>query len=420
MTIQPDIKFYDTSSLLIIGDNLFNDKEPFIISSITLKELELIKSSNKDEEIKRKARNLLNLLNKYQGQYEVIIHKFKYELTITLFELPINHDTQILSDAIYCNNNTYTTDRIKFITNDLFLKQIANLFFGTDNVSSIEEPRDLYTGYREICCTEQEIADFYSDLTFNWFHLLVGEYLILKSLSNDIIDLKVWTGETHRSITYGEFTSDYFGKIKPYEKDVYQQLLFDSLLNNKITMVRGPAGAGKSAVALGYLMSMLEKNKINKIVIFCNTVATANSAKLGFYPGSKDDKLLDSQIGNFLVSKFGGKDVIDALMMQDKLKLLPFSDIRGYDTTGMQAGIYITEAQNLDITLMKLALQRIGEDCICIIDGDDKTQVDDIHFSGNNNGMRRASQVFRGHNIYGEVTLKNIYRSKISKIAEKM
>ena len=100
--------------------------------------------------------------------------------------------------------------------------------------------------------------------------------------------------------------------------------------------------------------------------------------------------------------------------------LLPMSDIRGFDTTGMNAGIYITEAQNLDISLMKLALQRIGEDSICIIDGDDKTQVDDIAFAGINNGMRRASKIFRNHNIYGEIELKRIYRSQIGEIAEQM
>ena len=47
-------------------------------------------------------------------------------------------------------------------------------------------------------------------------------------------------------------------------------------------------------------------------------------------------------------------------------------------------------------------------------------QVDDVHFAGSNNGMRRASQVFRGEDIYGEITLKNIHRSKIATIAEKM
>jgi predicted ribonuclease YlaK len=105
---------------------------------------------------------------------------------------------------------------------------------------------------------------------------------------------------------------------------------------------------------------------------------------------------------------------------EENLILLPMSDIRGYDTTGMRAGIYISEAQNLDISLMKLALQRIGEDSICIIDGDAKTQVDDVAFAGANNGMKRASKIFRGHDIYGEIELQQIHRSRIAEIAEAM
>ena len=108
------------------------------------------------------------------------------------------------------------------------------------------------------------------------------------------------------------------------------------------------------------------------------------------------------------------------MIQQGTLVLLPMSDIRGYDTSGMNAGIYITEAQNLSINLMKLALQRIGEDSICIIDGDCKTQVDDVAFSGNNNGMKRVSKIFRDSDIYGEITLKNIHRSEIGRLAEKM
>ena len=95
-------------------------------------------------------------------------------------------------------------------------------------------------------------------------------------------------------------------------------------------------------------------------------------------------------------------------------------DIRGFDTTGMKCGVYITEAQNMDISLMKLALQRIGEDSIAIIDGDYLAQVDMLQYSGGRNGMRRMSQVFRGEDIYGEVELKNIYRSRIAEIADKM
>jgi phosphate starvation-inducible protein PhoH len=47
---------------------------------------------------------------------------------------------------------------------------------------------------------------------------------------------------------------------------------------------------------------------------------------------------------------------VERLINEGKLLLLPMADIRGYDTTNMNAGIYITEAQNLDIALMKLAL----------------------------------------------------------------
>ena len=69
---------------------------------------------------------------------------------------------------------------------------------------------------------------------------------------------------------------------------------------------------------------------------------------------------------------------------------------------------------------MKLALQRIGSDCVCVIEGDDKSQVDDIHFEGINNGMKRLSKVFRGNNIYGETELKIIHRSVIAAIADNM
>jgi predicted ribonuclease YlaK len=109
-------------------------------------------------------------------------------------------------------------------------------------------------------------------------------------------------------------------------------------------MVKGPAGSGKTMISLAYLISELEKGNLDKIIVFCNTVATANSAKLGFYPGTRDEKLLDSQIGNLLASKFGGREGVETLMDNNKLLLLPLSDLRGYDTNGMKAGIYISEA----------------------------------------------------------------------------
>ena len=141
---------------------------------------------------------------------------------------------------------------------------------------------------------------------------------------------------------------------------------------------------------------------------------------MGYYPGSRDEKLLDSQIGNLLASKLGDKSYVERMIAEGDLVLLPMSDIRGYDTTGMKAGIYISEAQNLDIELMRLALQRIGEDSICILDGDSDAQVDLSIYGGNNNGMRRVSEIFRGDPVYGEVTLQNIHRSRIARLAQQL
>lgn len=415
--------FYDTSSLLMRAGNLFTTEENIVISTITLQELEHIKSSaDKDPAIRAATRQILRSLREHPKAYEVMIYNNEDEVLepIRQNKLPINNDTRILASAIFYDKH-YHPDETIFITNDIALGHMANLFFGEDSIQWIpEEEPDDYCGYKEIVMSDNEMAEFYSYPEYNKYDLYINEYLIIKNLQNEIVDKVLWTGEKYRPVSYDNFDSQHFGKVKPLSNDIYQQLVADSLCHNQITMIKGPAGTGKTYLALSFLFSLLEKHKIDKIIVFCNTIAVKGAARLGFYPGDKNEKLLDSQIGNLLSSKLGDRIEVEKLINEGKLILLPLADARGYDTSGMKAGIYISEAQNMDINLMKLSLQRIGEDSICIIDGDEKTQVDDIIFAGNNNGMRRASQVFRGNNIYGEITLKIIHRSKIATIAQKM
>lgn len=419
-----DYKFYDTSSLLLRANDLFTKEEDmklgFGISSITLQELENIKiSTYKSPEIKYAARHLLHLLDKYEALYDTIIYQEDFSRMITSKGLELTNDTKILACALFYEAK-YHPDEMIFVTNDLALKRIANLFLGEDCITSIQEEVDNYCGYSEVKLNDEELSNFYSNLSNNIGNNYINGYLIVKDLNDEIVDKMRWDGMSYVPITYHNFKSKYFGEVKPVKGDIYQACAADSLSRNTITMLKGPAGSGKSYLALGYLLSQLEKGKIDKIIVFANPVATRGSARLGFYPGTKDEKLLDSQIGNFLTSKIGGRIEVERMIQEEKIVLLPFSDIRGYDTTGMRAGIYITEAQNLDINLMKLALQRIGSDSICIIDGDNKAQVDLDEYSGFNNGMKRVSKVFRGQDIYGEVELKIIHRSKIAEIAEKL
>lgn len=413
-------KFYDTCSLLLKANHLWDEDCQMVLSSITLEELEHIKTSiNKDPDVKFAARKLIKELDEHYGEYSVVFWNNDLMLELTDKSLPITNDSKIIICALNWFNKLQPEDQMTFITNDICCKQIAHLVLQC-NIESIAEDAYNYDGYREVVMNDDEMAEFYSNPTTNIYELYINEYIIVKDKEGNIVDKLCWTGEGYRHLTYNSFKSDHFGTVKPMKDDVYQALAADSLENNRITLIKGPAGTGKTYLSLGFLLHKLERNKIDKIVVFCNTVATKNSAKLGFYPGTRDEKLLDSQIGNLLSSKLGGRIAVEQMIQKEELILLPLSDIRGYDTSGMSAGIYISEAQNLDIELMKLTLQRIGEDSICIIDGDCNAQVDDIHFAGSNNGMKRASEVFRGHDIYGEITLKNIHRSRIARLAESM
>ena len=412
-------KCYDTCSLLEQAGHLFeSDEFTLVISSITLEELENIKTSgNKDPDIKYAARKVLTDMDEHYGAFEIVLYNDSYGDMMMRDGISLSNDAKIIACARHFAAK-HPQDEVIFVTNDLICRHIASMYFVTEKV--IEEDYD-YDGYKEVYLDEDGLIEFYSNQDKNLYDLFINQYLLVYDAnSGDCIERLVWTGDGYRRLAYNTFASKWFGDVKPMKGDLYQSLVADSFSNNKITLVKGPAGSGKTYLSLGFLMHKLERNKIDRIIVFCNTVATKNSAKLGFYPGTRDEKLLDSQIGNLLISKFGGRVAVEQMILEEKLVLLPLSDIRGYDTSGMKAGIYISEAQNMDVELMKLTLQRIGEDSICIIDGDCKTQVDDIHFAGSNNGMRRASQVYRGEDVYGEITLRNIHRSRVAMIAEKM
>ena len=411
--------FYDTCSLLNNYSVIFKNisSSPFVVSNITFKELEEIKNSKiKDDDVKFKAKRVCQLLNFYHGKYVIVNYNKEWD-DLYLNPNPIlldNNDSRIVISAyVY----SFKQDII-FMTDDINCNNIARtLGLSTNTFMSKED--NAYTGYKiQTCLTDNDLAELYDKIyKGETFDLLPNQYLVIQQ-NNEVVDSYVYREGKLEQVQFNVFKSKMLGEIKPI--DAYQRLAMDSLKHNTLTMLRGAAGTGKSYLGLGYLFDRLEEGYIDKIVIFCNTVATAGSAKLGYYPGSRTEKLLDSQIGNFLTSKLGDKIAVERLINEGDLILLPFSDIRGFDTTGMRAGVYITEAQNLNIDLMKLALQRIGNDSICILDGDSETQVDLGIYAGTRNGMRRVSQVFKGQLFYGEVTLPICHRSQIANIAENL
>lgn len=410
---KSSIKFYDTNSLL---EDINNIEGKIYLSSVTLHELENIKTSGrKDEVVKYAARVATKWISENEDKYECVIVENKHYKLLKKLKLDESPDNLIIACA-------YLLDKhCTFVTNDMCCYNIAKQVFKL-NVDSPKShiKEDNYTGYMEISMTKNEFKEFEKEVEYENYGLLYNQYLIVKdSESDDTLGAFKWKGDDgFKKVTNARFYSNNLGQVNA--REAYQSCVFDSMMNNKITMVKGKAGSGKSLLSMAFLFNRLDKHAIDKIIIFCNTTKARGAEELGYYKGTQTEKLLQSSIGSFLVSKLGDAMEVERLIMDGKLLLLPMSDIRGFDTTGMRAGIYITEAQNTSVDLMKLALQRIGEDSICIIDGDYTSQVDSYMYQGGNNGMKRISEVFRGQEFYGEVELKNIYRSKIAEIADEM
>ena len=274
--------FLDTSSLIKMVGEEFLLLEDIYLSSVTLAELENIKNSfYKTETLKIQVRNVIRYIKEYNPV--VIIHREKYEEQIRSASIEINSDTKILSDALYVDS--LFPDDVIFVTDDLSLYNIANIFFGDD---SIQSSNDLckeikeYTGYKTYVMTDDALSYFYThQKEFAERELLINQYAIIRNTDNEIIDAVCRDENGLRPLTYKKFSSTIFGDVTPYNGDIYQKLAFDSLLNNKFTMLRGVAGSAKSLLALSYLAFALENHIIDKIILFCNPVATAGSARLG-------------------------------------------------------------------------------------------------------------------------------------------
>ena len=242
--------------------------------------------------------------------------------------------------------------------------------------------------------------------------------IIKDDLTGETVDALKWNGECHLKVKAKSINSTKLGKYTA--RDIYQSIAMDALQSNKIKMLSGKAGTAKTLFALSYAMNQIEKGKYSKLIVFANSLPTRNAAQLGLYKGSLKEKLMQVSVGHILASKFGDYNEVEAMMTTGELLILPMSDMRGFDTTGMNACVLITEAQNTDKDLMKLAVERVGEDSTLIIEGDWKQQLDSKSFEGKNNGMVRLSEVFRGEQDYGEVELQNIYRSRWAAKAQEM
>lgn len=402
-------KFLDTNA--IITD--CSDLSDCVISSKTIEELENIKTSSyKDNDIKYKARVAVRTIKEQKPEI-IVVQQIDYDKLEEL-GLEINNDNLIITSA-YRYSSDYDKN-VVFVTNDVLCGLIAETYFGLKVESIGNKKDDIYKGYKVVSPTDEELSQVYSkDNCENIFGCLINEYVIINDNENNLCDVVKWTGERYANIFNKNIRTMAFGdKLKA--KDVYQRMAIDSLISNTMTCISGKAGSGKSLLSLLVAMYLIETGKYDRLVVLFNPCQVRGATNMGFYTGSVIEKAMQSNIGNILVTKFGDRYAIDNYIAQGKIKLVPMSDCRGMEILDTEI-LWITEAENTTIDLMKICLSRVSSGAKVFIEGD-FDQTDNKLFDCNN-GMMRAIEVLKGEKEFGYVQLQNVWRSRIAELTDK-
>ena len=168
-----------------------------------------------------------------------------------------------------------------------------------------------------------------------------------------------------------------------------QKDFIESLINYDLTFGVGPAGTGKTYVAIAVAVSMFLKGQVDKVIL--TRPAVEAGEKLGFLPGDIKDKIdpymqpLYDALYDFLPTKQVTK------MLEDKIiEIIPLAFMRG--RTLSNSFIILDEGQNTTSNQMKMFLTRIGRGSKAAVTGD-LTQIDLP--KGFESGLDEASKILK-------------------------
>ncbi len=151
-----------------------------------------------------------------------------------------------------------------------------------------------------------------------------------------------------------------------------QQKLVDAFIHNALTFALGPAGTGKTYIAIALAVRALKNREVRKIIL--SRPAVEAGEKLGFLPGDMKDK-----IDPYLQPLYDAlEDMIPAVKLKEYMdnnviQIAPLAFMRG--RTLNDAVIVLDEAQNTTTHQIKMFLTRLGMNAKMIITGD-VTQID--------------------------------------------
>ena len=192
-----------------------------------------------------------------------------------------------------------------------------------------------------------------------------------------------------------------------------QRVAIDILADPAVEIVSlgGAAGTGKSVLALAAGLDAVLEQRTHKRVVVFRPLFAVGGQELGYLPGSESEKM--SPWGAAVLDALeaiAGPHVIDAVLSQGLLEILPLTHIRGRSLT--DSFVIIDEAQNLERMVLLTALSRLGTGSRVVLTHD-VAQRDNLRV-GRHDGVVSVIEALRGHPIFGHVTFSRSERSAVA------
>ena len=285
------------------------------------------------------------------------------------------------------------TVNISVNDNEMLMAIVGQFDQNLKNLSKLTNT-DVYFRGNSITCKgkKEKLAIFCEAIKF-----LINKYFLTNIIEKEDIVLSVKKNLEIENSNIKSFKQ----LIKTPKKSVIarskkQSEYIKALKENDIIMSLGPAGTGKSFLAVSVAITLLMEKKIDRVIL--SRPAVEAGEKLGFLPGDMKEKVDPylRPLYDALYELFGA-DKIEKKIETGEIEIAPLAFMRGRTLKNCFA--ILDEAQNATETQIKMFLTRIGENSKLVVNGD-PSQVDLIN--------KRESGLIKSKNI-----LKDLNEIKI-------